>query len=134
MRRYKKIEITDQMLFDVLIDHKNRSFKQISEILEETEFRKLSVAESLREEISKNLKNCPSCLQEMKDLNSTEKSVRKIKHDFFICTNCFSDIQKIDKKINIKKFEGNELYDMLDKFKKYFKDDEGFFFGKSKNQ
>ena len=117
MRRYKKIEITDQMLFDVLIDHKNRSFKQISEILEETEFRKLSVAESLREEISKNIKNCPSCLQEMKDLNTTEKSVRKIKYDFFICTNCYSNIKRIDKKINIKRLEGHELHDLLNRYK-----------------
>ena len=134
MRKFNKKSITDQMLYDVLIDHRNRSFKQISEVLEELEFRKLTVDESLREEISKNIKNCTSCLIEMKSLDYVEISVRKIKHDFFICTNCFSDIQKIDKKINIKKFEGNELYDILDKFKQYFKDDEGFFFGKSKNQ
>jgi|LakMenEpi03Aug12_release.lakeMendotaPanAssembly.Ray.scaffolds.fasta_scaffold773634_2 hypothetical protein len=117
MRRYKKREITDQMLYDVLIDHKNRSFKQISEILEEIEFRKLSVDESLRDKISKNIKNCPSCLQEMKDLNSTEKSLRKIKYDFFICTNCYADIKRIDKKINIKRFEGHELHDLLNRYK-----------------
>jgi len=117
MRRYKKREITDQMLFNVLIDHKNRSFKQISEILEEIEFRKLSVDESLREEISKNIKNCPSCLQEMKDLNSMEIPFGQIKYDFFICKNCYSDIKRIDKKINIKRFEGHELHDFLNRFK-----------------
>ena len=72
MRRFNKIEITDQMLFNVLVDHKNRSFKQISEVLEELEFRKLSVDESLREEISKNIKNCTSCLKEMKSLDYVE--------------------------------------------------------------
>ena len=102
MRKFNKESITDQMLFNVLIDHKNRSFKQISEVLEELEFRKLSVDESLREEISKNIKNCTSCLKEMKSLDYVEISVRKIKHDFFICTNCFSDIQKIDKKIKVE--------------------------------
>ena len=117
MRRYKKRDITDQMLYEVLVDHKNRSFKQISEILEEIEFRKLSVDESLRDEISKNIKNCPSCLQEMKDLNSTEKSLRKIKYDFFICTNCYLDIKRIDKKINIKRLEGHELHDLLNRYK-----------------
>ena len=57
MRKFNKKSITDQMLYDVLVDHKNRSFKQISEILTEIEFRKLSVDESLRDEISKNIKN-----------------------------------------------------------------------------
>ena len=117
MRKFNKKSITDQMLYDVLVDHKNRSFKQISEILEEIEFRKLSVDESLREEISKNIKNCPSCLKEMKDLNSTEKSLRKIKYDFFICTKCYLDIRRIDKKINIKRFEGQELHDLLNRYK-----------------
>ena len=121
MRRYKKREITDQMLYDVLIDHRNRSFKQISEILEEIEFRKLSVDENLRDEISKNIKNCPSCLQEMKDLNSKEKSLMKIKYDFFICTNCYSDIKRIDKKINIKRLEGHELHDLINRYKNILK-------------
>ena len=117
MRKFNKKSVTDQMLYDVLVDHKNRSFKQISEILEEIEFRKLSVDESLRDEISKNIKNCPSCLKEIKDLNSTEKSLRKIKYDFFICTNCYLDIKRIDKKINIKQFEGHELHDLLNRYK-----------------
>ena len=117
MRKFNKKSITDQMLYDVLIDHRNRSFKQISEIFEEIEFRKISVDESLREEISKNIKNCPSCLKEMKDLNSTEKSLRKIKYDFFICTKCYLDIRRIDKKINIKRFEGQELHDLLNRYK-----------------
>ena len=52
MRKFNKKSITDKMLYDVLVDHKNRSFKQISGILEEIEFRKLSVDESLRDEIS----------------------------------------------------------------------------------
>ena len=117
MRKFNKKSITDQMLYDVLVDHKNRSFKQITEILEEIEFRELPVDESLRKEINKNIKNCPSCHQEMKDSNSTEKSLRKIKYDFFICTNCFLDIKRINKKINIKRFEGHELHDLLNRYK-----------------
>ena len=140
MRKFNKKSITDQMLYDVLVDHKNRSFKQISEILEEIEFRKLSVDKSLRDEISKNIKNCPSCLKEMKDLNSMEIPFGEIKYDFFICKNCYSDIQKMDKRLKLKlvssktglkRHERHELYDLLDSFKIYFKDDESFFFGKS---
>jgi hypothetical protein len=134
MRRYKKREITDQMLYDVLIDHKNRSYKQISEILEEIELRGLPVVQSLREDISKNVKNCPSCQKEMKNLDYVEISLREIKYDFFICANCYSDIKKIDKKIRINQFEGHELYELLDKFKKRFEDDDDFFFGKSYNK
>ena len=138
MRKFNKKSITDQMLYDVLVDHKNRSFKQISEILEEIEFRKLSVDESLRDEISKNIKNCPSCLKEMKDLNSMEIPFGEIKYDFFICKNCYSDIKKMDKslklvssKTGLKRHEGHELFDLLTSFKIFFKDDKGFFFGKS---
>jgi hypothetical protein len=131
MRKFNKKSITDQMLYNVLVDHKNRSYKQISGILEEIEFRKLSLDESLKEEINKNIKNCPSCLIEMKDSTTTEKSHREIKYHFYICSNCYSDIQKIDKKLKIKKIEGHELYDLLDSFKIFFKDDESFFFGKT---
>ena len=117
MRKFNKKSITDKMLYDVLVDHKNRSFKQISGILEEIEFRKLPVDESLRDEINKNIKNCPSCLKEMKDLNSMEIPFGEIKYDFFICKNCYLDIKRIDKKINIKRLEGHELHDLLNRYK-----------------
>ena len=138
MRKFNKKSITDKMLYDVLVDHKNRSFKQISEILKEIEFRELSVDKSLRDEISKNIKNCPSCLKEMKDLNSMEIPFGEIKYDFFICLNCYSDIQKLDKRLKLvssktglKRHEGHYLFEVLNSFKIFFKNDEGFFFGKS---
>lgn len=130
MKRYNQSEINDQMLFDVLNDHKNRSNKQLKEIIEEIHFRGLSIDEELITEILKNKKKCPSCQNEMNILNSNNEPLREIKNDLCICENCFSDLQKIDSGINLNELEGHEVYDLLDRFKKYFKQDDSFFFGK----